>query len=377
MSKNVSLSNVVDNETRAGWLPLIIVMLCQIQLSFNAFNVSITGITQDLNIPATSVGTALTTGTFAMAKLGAKIGIRRAFQIGVLVPALAALIIALARNGTMLFVAQAFSGASVALSAPALTVLIAANYKGAIPLAQVISLIIAGYLATTVGWRWSFVLLAVLGALNFALSWRLKPIAPQRDLVIDWRGALLSSVTVLLISIGFSFLNTWGPLLATSNAPFTLLGLSPVPFLLVLAVIFAQAFLSWTRRRMAENKPVVFSLKVLDTPQERATVACMALMLFVGTGTSFLLPLYMQVVQGMTGIATSFSIIPYTLSIPDRAGGLRGRGRGPHLAGFRHSQRVEPAGGRVGVDHPRSGAGLYRRPGIQHAALGLAQGTGR
>ncbi len=334
MSNNISASKTLGNETKASWLPLIIVMMCQIQLSFNAFNVSITGITQDLNIPATAVGTALTTGTFAMAsfillgaKMGAKIGIRRAFQIGVLVPGLAAAIIALAQNGTMLFIAQALSGASVALSAPALTVLIAANYKGrqqaqaigflasAIPLAQVVSLIIAGYLATTVGWRWSFALLAVLGAINFLLSWRLNPIAPQRDVAIDWRGALLSSVAVLLISFGFSFLNTWGPLLATSNAPFSLLGLSPVPFLLVLAAIFAQAFFSWTRRRMAEGKPVVFSLKVLDTPEERATVACMALMLFVGTGTSFLLPLYMQVVQGLSGIATSFSIIPYTLSI--------------------------------------------------------------
>ncbi len=334
MANNTAVSKVADNETKVSWLPLIIVMMCQIQLSFNAFNVSITGITQDLNIPATAVGTALTTGTFAMAsfillgaKMGAKIGIRRAFQIGVLVPGLAAAIIALAQNGTMLFVAQALSGASVALSAPALTVLIAANYKGrqqaqaigflasAIPLAQVVSLIIAGYLATTVGWRWSFALLAVLGAINFLLSWRLNPIAPQRDVAIDWRGALLSSVAVLLISFGFSFLNTWGPLLASSNAPFSLLGLSPVPFLLILAAVFAQAFFRWTRRRMAEGKPVVFSLKVLDTPEERATVACMALMLFVGTGTSFLLPLYMQVVQGMTGIATSFSIIPYTLSI--------------------------------------------------------------
>ena len=128
MANNTAVSKVADNETKVSWLPLIIVMMCQIQLSFNAFNVSITGITQDLNIPATAVGTALTTGTFAMAsfillgaKMGAKIGIRRAFQIGVLVPGLAAAIIALAQNGTMLFVAQALSGASVALSAPALT----------------------------------------------------------------------------------------------------------------------------------------------------------------------------------------------------------------------------------------------------------------
>ena len=71
-----------------------------------------------MNIPATSVGTALTTGTFAMAsfslggtELGAKIGIRRAFQIGVIVPGLATAIIVLAQNGTMLFIAQAFFSA--------------------------------------------------------------------------------------------------------------------------------------------------------------------------------------------------------------------------------------------------------------------------
>ena len=38
-------------------------------------------------------------------------------------------------------------------------------------------------------------------------------------------------------------------------------------------------------------------------------------MLFIGTATSFLLPLYMQVVQGLSGFQTSLSIVPYTLSI--------------------------------------------------------------
>lgn len=334
MANKSGTSSAAANLPQASWLPLIIVMMVQIQLSFNAFNVSIAGITQDLGIPATAVGTALTTGTFAMAsfilvgaKLGAKIGVRRALQIGVAIPAIAATVIALATNGTQLFVAQAFSGASVALSAPALTVMIAANYKGrqqaqaigflasAIPLAQVVSLLTAGWLATNAGWRWSFALLAVIGAVNFLLSWRLKPVEPQRDLVIDGRGAVLSSIAVLLISFGFSGLNSWGVFWATPSAPFSILGLSPVPLLLFLAVVFAQAFFAWTRKRMAEGKPVLFSLKVLDTPEERATVWCMATMLFVGTAASFLLPLYMQVVQGLTGMQTSLAIIPYTLSI--------------------------------------------------------------
>jgi MFS family permease len=41
----------------------------------------------------------------------------------------------------------------------------------------------------------------------------------------------------------------------------------------------------------------------------------MATMLFVGTAANFLIPLYMQMVQGLTSLQTSFSIIPYTLSI--------------------------------------------------------------
>jgi hypothetical protein len=66
---------------------------------------------------------------------------------------------------------------------------------------------------------------------------------------------------------------------------------------------------------MDAGKPVLFSLAVVRSTGERAIVACMALMLFVGTAASFLLPLYMQVVQGLSGFRTSISIIPYTLSI--------------------------------------------------------------
>ena len=321
-------------EHRTSWLPLMVVKMVQIQISFNAFNVSIQGITKDLGIPASSVGLALTTSTFAMAgfvllgaKLGAKLGVRRALQIGIVVPALVALTISLSSSGTVLFVAQALQGSSVALAAPALTVLIARNYHGkqqaqaigflasAIPLAQVVSLLIAGSFASSIGWRWSFALLACIGALNFLLSWKLEPIAPNPDVPIDWRGAALSSSAIILVSIGFSFLNAWGFIRATDNAPFSIAGLSPVIVVFVIGGILGHTFFRWTRTRMDAGKPVLFSLEVVRSTAERSIVACMALMLFVGTAASFLLPLYMQVVQGLSGFRTSISIIPYTLSI--------------------------------------------------------------
>lgn len=321
-------------ESPSSWLPLAIVMLCQIQLSFNPWNVSINGITADLDIAPTAVGTALTTGTFAMAsfvllgaKLGARIGVRLAFQIGVIIPAIAALLIATAQNGPTLIVAQFLSGMAIALAAPALTVIIASNYRGkqqgqaigflasAIPLAQVVSILIAGVFASTIGWRYSFLTVAMIGLANFLLSWRLTAIPAQKSLVIDGRGAVLSSVAVLLLSVGFTGLNSWGLLQASDNAPFTVLGLSPVPFLLVIGVVFFQWFLRWTRDRMDRGKVPLFSLDVLKSNKERAVTYCMAIMLFVGTAASFLLPLYMQTVQGYSGIRTSLSIIPYTISI--------------------------------------------------------------
>lgn len=319
-----------------SWLPLIVVVLTQIQASFavNALTVSMQGITTDLDTPATTVGTAITAGTFAMAafillgaKVGSRFGTRRVFQIAVAIHAAAMAAVAVSLSPAMLFIAQASSGAVIALIAPALTVFIATNYHGdqqakaigllaaAIPAAGVLALLIAGTFASTIGWRYSFALMVVLGAVNLVLSFRLKVVPPQPNLAIDWTGAILAAVSIILLSFGFSGLATWGVVLATAEAPFEILGVSPAPILIVLGAIVGQVFFVWIRRRQGGKKSRIFDLRVLATGAERAVTACMAIMLFVGTAANFLIPLYIQVVQGRSSIQTSFSIIPYTLSI--------------------------------------------------------------
>ncbi|MGR0218914.1 MFS transporter [Agromyces sp. ZXT2-6] len=331
-----STQQATDATPAASWLPLIVVVLTQIQASFavNALTVSMAPITEDLDTAASSVGTAITAGTFSMAafillgaKVGARYGTRRVFQLAVAVHALAMAGVALAPTPAVLFIAQASSGAVIALIAPALTVFIATNYHGAqqaraigllaaaIPAAGVLALLIAGQFATTIGWRWSFWLMVALGAVNLFLSFRLKPVPAQPGLTIDWTGAMLAAVAIILLSFGFSGLNTWGVWNATEQAPFEVLGVSPAPILIVLGLVVGQGFFLWLRRRGAAGEPRIFDLRVLATGAERAVTACMATMLFVGTAANFLIPLYMQVVQGLSGIETSFSIIPYTLSI--------------------------------------------------------------
>lgn len=322
--------------TKVSWLPLIVVVLTQVQASFavNALTVSMAGITSDLDTAATSVGTAITAGTFAMAafillgaKIGARFGTRGVFQIAVAIHATAMAAVALSLNPAMLFIAQASSGAVIALIAPALTVFIATNYSGpnqgkaigllaaAIPLAGVLALLIAGTFAETIGWRWSFLLIVILGVLNFALSFRLKKVPAQPNLVIDWTGAFLAAGAIILLSFGFSGLNSWGLWEATDQAPFSVLGVSPAPLLVILGLVLGQVFFVWISRRQRQKRSRIFDLRVLASSSELAITACMAIMLFVGTAANFLIPLYMQVVQGLSGIQTSFSIIPYTISI--------------------------------------------------------------
>ena len=319
-----------------SWLPLIVVVMTQIQASFavNALTVSMAGITTDLNTPATNIGTAITAGTFAMAafillgaKVGAKYGSRRVFQIAVVIHGLAMAAVALSVSAGMLFIAQAASGAVIALIAPALVVFIAANFKGeqqaraigllaaAIPAAGVLALLIAGTFASTIGWRYSFGLVAVLALINLVLSFRLKAIPAMPDVKIDWVGAFLAAGSIILLSFGFSGMNNWGVLLATASAPFSVLGLSPSLILIVLGIIGGQAFFAWIRRQRAAGKPQIFDLDVLKGSTEKATTFAMAAMLFVGTAANFLIPLYIQIVQGRTSFQTSLSIIPYTLSI--------------------------------------------------------------
>ena len=321
---------------KASWLPLIVVVLTQIQASFavNALTVSMAGITTDLDTPATSVGTAITAGTFSMAafillgaKIGARFGTRKVFQIAVAIHAAAMACVALSVSPAMLFIAQASSGAVIALVAPAQTVFIATNYKdaqqakaigllaAAIPAAGVLALLLAGWFATTIGWRYSFGLMVVLGAINLLLSFRLKTIPAQPALKIDWTGAIIAAVSIIFLSFGFSGLSGWGIWFATDQAPFNIMGLSPAPLLILLGLIGGQVFFSWIRKRQDAKLPRIFDLRVLASSSELAITACMSIMLFVGTAANFLIPLYMQMVQGRSGIQTSFSLIPYTLSI--------------------------------------------------------------
>jgi len=320
----------------SSWLPMIVIALVQIQMAFNvsALVISMGAIVEEFDTSPTTVGTALvvyslSVAAFVMlgAKIGSVIGARLIFQISVVVHGLSMAMMAFSTSATMMIQAQVIAGLAAAAAVPSLVVLIAVHYRArqqeqslgllgaSQAMAGVAAFLIVGFLGTVIGWRWPFGMLAILAIINLALSFRLQSVERKKGVGIDWIGAALAAAAIVLVSLGVNNLNGWGLLLAKSDAPFEIFGLSPALTLIVLGVVLGQAFFSWLKRQQTTGKPQLFALEILDSVEERSATFCLLIIAALGPAVNFLLPLYIQIVQGRTSLETAVAIIPYTLAI--------------------------------------------------------------
>jgi predicted MFS family arabinose efflux permease len=138
ISTTASNSEHAAHTAAASWLPLIIIVLAQLQMSFNinALPVSIGPISEDLNVPPTAIGTALVVyslfvAAFVMfgAKIGKLFGERLVFQVSAAAHGVSMVLMTFAKGATMMNVAQVIAGVAAAALVPTLVVLIAATYR--------------------------------------------------------------------------------------------------------------------------------------------------------------------------------------------------------------------------------------------------------
>jgi predicted MFS family arabinose efflux permease len=285
-------------------------------------------------VPPTTVATGIVTYSMLVAgfvMLGAKLcqryGATRVFRAAVVMFGISQVLMTFSPTATLMITAQALCGASASVIVPALVALIAENYQGrqqatavgalgsARAAAGVLAFIIGGILGTYIGWRPVFGILIAVSAIVFLLSFRLKPDEGRSDVTIDVVGVVLAAAAIIFISFGFNNLNGWGVALATPNAPFSVLGLSPAPILIVAGVVLGQAFLMWTHRRQPAGKTPLLALNVIDSPEERAAVYALFAVVALEAALNFTVPLYIQIVQGRTPIATAVAMMPFNLTV--------------------------------------------------------------
>jgi MFS family permease len=315
---------------------MIVIASVQIQLAFqvSALIISMGAIVDEFEASPTIISTAvvvysLCVAGFVMlgAKIGSVFGSRIVFQVSLLIHGGAMAWVALSQSPAAIIQAQILAGLAAAAAVPALVVMIAAHYRdrqqeqalgilgASQAIAGVMAFLIVGFLGTAIGWRWPFAFLAILALLNFVLSFRLDRVARDTFTRIDWLGALLAAASISMISIGVDNLKSWGLLLASSGAPFSVFQLSPAPILIVAGLILAQAFFVWLGKRRRAGKSTLFAIEILDGGSERAATFCLLIIATLGPAINFLLPLYIQIVQGRTSLETAIAIIPYTLAI--------------------------------------------------------------
>ena len=325
-----------DAEPQTTWIPMIAIAFGQVIMSFNVASlpVALGGMVASFGVPPTTVATGIVAYSMLVAgfvmlgaKLNQRFGALQVFRAAVLLFGGAQVVMTFSPDATFMIAAQALSGAAGAVIVPALVALIAENYRGkqqatalgalgsARAGAGVAAFLIGGILGTYIGWRPAFGILIVLSALVFLLSFRLKPDKGRPDVQIDLVGVVLAAAAIILISFGFNNLNRWGLGLARPGAPFDLLGLSPAPVMIVVGILLGQAFLSWTHRRQARGRTPLLALQVIASAEERAAVYAMFSVVALEAALNFSVPLYIQIVQGRSPLATAIAMLPFNLTV--------------------------------------------------------------
>jgi len=315
---------------------MIAIALGQVLMSFNVASlpVALGGMVASFGVPPTTVATGIVMYSLAVAgfvmlgaKLNQRFGALWVFRAVVALFGAAQVLMTFSPTANLMLTAQLLCGLAGAALVPSLVALIAENYHGvqqatalgalgsARAAAGVAAFVIGGVLGTFIGWRPAFGILIVLSAVVFLLSFRLKPDHGRRDIRIDGIGVVLAAAAIILITFGVNNLNRWGLGVARPGAPFDIFGLSPALPMIVVGIALGQAFLSWTRRRQATGKTPLLALQVIESREERAAVYAMFSVVALEAGLNFMVPLYIQIVQGRTPLDTAIAMMPFNLTV--------------------------------------------------------------
>lgn len=335
MKINTASNASPDIGENASWLPMIVIAMGQMLMSFNvaALPVSMSGMVASFNTPPTTVGTAIVMYSLGVSgfvmlggKLGQRFGSKVFFQVAVALFLVAMVTMVLSPTAGVMLAGQALAGFAGASLVPSLVALIANHYKGAQQakavgwlgsaraIAGVLAFVIVGYVAM-INWRLAFGLLIVHASVLLLLSFKLKPSAPNPAVKIDAFGVVLSATAVILISFGFNNLRNWGLTLARPAAPFDLFGVSPAPLMIGLGIAIFMAFFLWSHKQATKGKTPLLALEVIDSPKEWAAVLTLFLIVATEAAINFTVPLYIQIIQGRTSAATSVAMMPFMLTV--------------------------------------------------------------
>lgn len=322
--------------TAKGSAVLLILAAAQflMTLDTSVMNVSIRQVANDLGTTVTGIQTAITLYTLVMAafmitggKIGALIGRRRAFAIGLMIYGSGSLVTAVSPNLTVLIIGwSGLEGLGAALIMPAIVALVAGNVAksgrsaayGLIAAAGAIAVaagpLVGGAVTTFASWRWVFAGEVVLVAVILVSVHRIRDTPPEARVAFDLVGAVLSIVGLSLVVLGILRSAEWGVVRPKPGGA-SLLGVSPVVWLVLGGLLVIGALMLWEARLERLGREPLVRMGMFKSVQMTGGLIAFFFQFLVQSGIFFTIPLFLSVVLELSALQTGVRLLPLSAAL--------------------------------------------------------------
>jgi MFS family permease len=310
-------------------------------LDASVMNVSIATVAEDVGTTVTGIQSAITAYTLVMAalmitgaKIGAIIGRKRAFAIGLVIYAAGSLTTALAPSlPILLFGWSLLEGIGAALIMPAIVALVAGNFAverrpaayglvaaaGAIAVA--IGPLVGGFFTTYISWRWVFAGEVLIGAAILLLSRRIADAPVEQRPRLDWVGSVLSALGLGLFVFGVLRAGEWGWIQPKEGGP-SWAGVSPSLWLMLAGLVVIWIFFRWEVRVDARGGEPLVRPAMLQNRQLTGGLTMFFFQFLVQGGFFFVVPLFLSVCLGLSALETGVKLLPLSVTLLVAAVGI-------------------------------------------------------
>lgn len=315
-------------------------------------NVSISALVEDLNTTVSGVQAAIALNALMMAafvlmggKMADIIGMKKTFLLGAVIYIIGSLIGSFSNNLAIFILGWcAIQGFGAAMMLPNVNTIIRANIKGPQrakaygamaginALATAVGPIIGGFLTTYLSWRWAFrleigILLIVLLSSKVIPTDSLLKARPKLDKVgVAWQAAAM-----MLLVLGTLAIADYGIFIAKQpfvigDFTFAPFNLSIVPFLWAAGIICLMMFVRHEGDMAKKAKATLVDLNLFRVIDFVKGLNIRFIHVALIAGTTFTVPLFLQVTFGLSAFETGFILLGLTAGLIITAiGGTRKR----------------------------------------------------
>jgi EmrB/QacA subfamily drug resistance transporter len=337
------MSGDVATAQKASGLVLLTLGSAQflMTLDTSVMNVAIATVAKDIGTTVTGVQTAITLYTLVMAmfmvtggKVGSMFGRRRIFAIGCVVYGAGSLTTSVAPNLPVLVFGWSFlEGVGAAMILPAVVALVAGSFgpadrprayglvmsAGAVAVA--VGPLLGGVATTYFSWRYVFAGEVLVVLVILVLARRLPDAPPEHRSRLDLLGVLLSASGLGLFVYGVLRSSEWGWVVPKSGGP-TVLGVSPVVWLMLGGLLLLWLWLLWEHRLVARGDEPLVDPTLLRVRRLRSGLLMFFYQYLVQMGLFFTIPLFLSVALGLSAVATGARILPLSVTLLIAAAGV-------------------------------------------------------